>query len=283
MMNGKFKKVTALLLAVFICLCSLCITAFADKTVYCSIIDDAKLFDETDAEEITQKMRSAASVTGFNIIIMTSDYVGTAKSDSAVVDMCDVLYEQKCGKNTDGVLFLINLDTRYHYLSTSGSAINYFSDTRIDSFYDYITSDMRAGNYKAVALGFLEKTIYYFDLGKANDQQEVLGMEVEMNSFRENLAFNMFIGAVIGVIVGVVVYSSISSKMKLQRPSTRQYVLNNSLNFTVKQDDYIGTFTNRTYSPRSSSSGSSSHHSSGHSSTHHSSGGGRHGGGGRHI
>ena len=279
----KIRKFSALLLAVVICVSALCFTAFADKTVYCDLIDNAKLFDSTDTADITGTMKTAASKTGFNIIVMTSDNVGDSKSDSAVVDMCDVLYEKKCGMNTDGVLFLINLDTRYHYISTSGSAINYLSDRRIDAIYDYITYDMRAGNYKAVALEFLEKVQYYYDLGKDNDQQEVLGMEVDMYDFWGEFIRTGLIAGFIAIIVGLVIFASISSQMKLQKPSARSYILKNSLNFTVKQDNYLGTFTNRVYSPRSSSSGSSSHHSSGHSSTHHSSSGGRHGGGGRHI
>ena len=280
----KLKKIALCLLAAFSAVLMLCIPSYADSTgKVCEIIDDAGLFSNTETDDLYTRMLDTAAKTGFNIILMTSDDVGTSKSDAAVVDMCDVLYEQKCGKNTNGVLFLINLDTRYHYLSTSGSAINYFSDYRIDKLFDYITDDMRAGNYYNVAKIFLSTTESYYDYGKDNEQQEILGMEVDMKQFAGNLIKNIFISSFIVVIIGLIINVSISSQMKLQKPSTRQYILKNSLVFTVKQDNYLGTFTNRTYSPRSSSSGNSSGGHSGHSSTHHSSGGGRHGGGGRHI
>ena len=280
----RLRKLTVCIIAALAAVVALCITAFADDTGrICELIDDADLFSGSETEDLCGRMQSTAEKTGLNIIIMTTDDVGSSKSDAAVVDMCDVKYEDICGMNTDGVLFLINLDTRYHYLSTSGSAINYFSDYRIDKLYDYITSDMRSGNYYGVAKTFLRTTESYFDNGKVNEQQEVLGSEVDMRAFRKALIKYLLITGFISVIAGFIIFAAISSKMKLQRPSARQYILKNSLKFNVKQDNYIGTFTERRYSPRSSSSGSSSHRSSGHSSTHHSSHGGRHGGGGRHI
>ena len=83
-------------------------------------------------------------------------------------------------------------------------------------------------------------------------------------------------------MVGSGVYSLNKKPYRIEKPGTRNYILNNSLVFDNKSDVYVGRHVHTTYSPRSSSSGS--HRSGGghHSSVHRSHSGGRHGGGGRH-
>ena len=104
-------------------------------------------------------------------------------------------------------------------------------------------------------------------------------MEVDLH----DLGGMMFVPIFIAIFVGTGIFAAKSAQYKMQKPGTRNYILNNSLVFDVKTDTFVGNVVNRIYTPRSSSSGS--HHSSGgshRSSTHHSHSGGRHGGGGRH-
>lgn len=243
------------------------------------VLDRANVIAASNEAEIEKEALRVAEKTGFNIVVLTSDDIGSPKTDARTVAFADDSYEELCGKDTDGILLLINCDTKYDYISTSGSCINYFSDARIESIFDYIWDDLKNENFAKAAYKFVSRVEYYYSAGKANHQQEIAGIEVDLFDF----AGMLFVPSFIALFIGVAIYAGKSAQYKMEKPGTRNYILDNSLVFDVKTDTFVGNIVNRIYTPRSSSSGS--HRSGGgghHSSTHHSSSGGRHGGGGRH-
>lgn len=247
----------------------------SNKKAY--IVDESRYFTAKERERLLEQAEDYTLHTGLNIVIAVSDDVGSDKSDSGVVDYADLMYEKYCGINTDGILFLINNDTKYDYISTSGSGINYYSDWRIerllDKAYDYLTED----DYYSAASAFISLAKNYYDAGKENHQTEILGREFESESF---IASFIVVG-IIALVIGIVIYFSLANSYKLQKPNNALYVVQGSKIFQQATDTFAGTITTRTYSPRSSGGSGGGGHS-GHSSTHRSSSGGRHGGGGRH-
>ena len=85
---------------------------------------------------------------------------------------------------------------------------------------------------------------------------------------------------IIALIVGIIIFFNNLKKYRLEKPSGAFYINKNTLSYKRFEDVFLGNFTNRIYSPRSS--GSSGGGGGGRSSTHRSGSGGRHGGGGRH-
>lgn len=281
-------KLSCLFAVFFICITVFCFPVYAQSgSVH--IIDDADVFSSSQEKQIKDKANEAAAKTGFNIVIMSSKDIGTPKTDAHVVEFCDDKYEELCGIETDGILFLINCDTKYDYISTSGACIEYFSDDRIESVLDYIWEDMKAENFGQAAEGFLSRVNYYYDKGRANNDlhtgeyivSDKSGKSASRPRLIDSLQFIMFV-IIFTAMVGSGVYSLNKKPYRIEKPGTRNYILNNSLVFDNKSDVYVGRHVHTTYSPRSSSSGS--HRSSGghHSSVHRSHSGGRHGGGGRH-
>lgn len=254
-------------------------SAAADNYHNALLADECGYFSEQEKQEILARAVVFANKSGFNTVILISDDVGADKSDRGVADYADVYYERLCGKNTDGILLLINLDTKYDHISTSGLCINYYSDRRIDSMFDWFCDDLAAGRYKDAAINFIKSADYYYRQGRENYQIEIAGREIEPAEVFSTIFF-LVIFAVITVIIGFVIYISQFKKHSIQKPMNSWYVVKGSLLFSQATDTYLGTSTGRVYSPRSSGSGGS--RGGGHSSTHHSSGGGRHGGGGRH-
>ena len=272
------RKLLVFLSALILCCTVFCISASADTHGKAYILDRAGVITPSNEAEIEKEAVRIAQKTGFNIIVLTADDIGTPKTDAHTVEFADDTYEELCGINTDGILFLINCDTKYDYISTSGSCINYFSDARIDSIFDDIWDDLKNENFAQAAYTFVFRVEHYYDAGKANHQQEIAGKEVDI----DELGSMMFVPMFIALFVGVGIYAAKSAQYKVQKPGTRNYILNNSLVFDVKTDTFVGNVVNRIYTPRSSSSSHRSGGSSHRSSTHHSSSGGRHGGGGRH-
>lgn len=260
--------------AVFALLLAAGIYADTDPRVY--IIDDYGYLSENEKEKIFSHADVFSQVSGFNIIIAITDDIGAPKTDAHTVEYADDLYDDYCGINTDGILLLINNDTKYDYISTSGACINYYSDYRIDMILDHIYGYIVDGSFADAACAFIDKIGYYYDQGKANNQQEIFGTETDLDNFVSTFV----ILGLFAINVGAVFFFNSLKKYKLEKTSATFYVNRNSLNFRQCTDEFKGNFTSRVYSPRSS--GSSGGGSRGHSSTHHSSGGGRHGGGGRH-
>lgn len=241
------------------------------------IVDKNHHLTLDERNNLISQMEDYNDHTNLNMVISVCDDVGSDKSDSGVVDFADLMYEQYCGKNTDGILLLINNDTLYDYVSTSGAGINYYSDYRLEKIFDGIYDDLKDENYYYAASGFVSLAYHYFDAGKANNQTEILGSEFDPNTSIDVLLVAGFICLVIGIII----YIANANSYKLQRPNNSFYIVKGSMLFQQATDTFLGPITTRVYSPRSSSSGGGGGHS-GHSSTHHSSSGGRHGGGGRH-
>lgn len=250
------------------------------------VVDNNGYLTEKDMRDVLNRAESFAEYTSLNVVVAICDDIGPDKSDRGVVDFADLMYEDLCGIDSDGLLLLINNDTEYDYISTSGKGINYYSDYRIERMFDLFFDYIKEKDYRNAAIGFLDAAEYFYDQGMANNQTDVSWKELDPYDTITFLAWtfmvSLFVGIFAGLIVGCPVYFSNKKKYSLQRAVTHSYILNNSLLFNQATDTYLGTFTRRTYSPVNSSSGRSGGSGRGsRSSTHRSSSGGRHGGGGR--
>lgn len=282
------KRIFSFLL--FLCIfLSASVPAFAENGIYTEKVSGyfAVLHDlddslsEGEEDKLLDELKETVGDVNFSVCVVITDDVGSDKSDRAVTDYADVYYEEICGIDTDGILLLINNDTKYDWISTSGRCIDLFTDYRIDRLFDKFYDYLIDGDYYGAASGFIRGTKEYAGLGydySGEYEYDYDNGETEFSVSAEidlvYLFSVLFIAAFFAIFfVGVVVGRY---NLKAQK-GAKGYVLPDSLQLSLKTDDYIRTYvTRRTVS--SGSSGSSHRRSS----THRSSGGGRHGGGGRH-
>lgn len=248
-------------------------------------LDDS--LTQSEEEKAAARIAEAVKYTDFSICVVITDNIGEDKSDREVIDYADVYYENYCGINTDGILLLLNNDTKYDWISTSGNCIDMFYyniDPIFDNIYDYIVD----GEFDRAIINFCSSVeyysnqdyVYYSDYG-----DDYSGFSDEYGDYYINDISWHFFGfmyilpfAVIVIIIVIVILKSvIKSNYTIKKNKNAQpYQLKNSLSFSQKSDTYIRTYTTRTRVSSSSSSGRS-----GGGRSHRSSGGGRHGGGGR--
>ena len=215
------------------------------------VYDFANLF--TDEEELQLYNNINKYIKRFNMdmVIVTIDYNDKLNAR----DYADDFYDYNnfgIGTDYDGILFLIDMDNREMWISTTGKAIQKYNDERIDEIlddtYNYISDD----KYYKCANAFIDSAS----------------------------SLNLPIPAILifSVIVTLIFISVASSKHKTIAKATqaKQYLLKDSFNLTKNEDRFLHTNTSKVYDPPSSSSGGSSG-----SSTHSSSSGSSHGGGGR--
>lgn len=239
---------------------------------------------EDEESELLDNIIEAANTIDSSVAIVITDDIGFDKSDYGVMDFADVYYENYCGINTDGILLLLNNDTKYDWISTSGDCIDTY-EYAIDYIFDDIWDYVLEAEYVNAVEGFCSSVIYYgkvYTSDYNNDYSNNYSYEFSYDNYDDIYLediFGIFIFASFIIVIALIIFAGIiNSGYRLNKnKSVSNYVLKDSLAFSQKSDTYLRTYTTRTRI--NSSSGSSGSRRSGGS--HRSSGGGRHGGGGR--
>lgn len=281
------KKLAVYIISLISSVCFLCVSACAiassslivassTRSTSLQIYPDAidTIFTSSQIENLASKLSRVSDATGFNISIVITDDVGSNKSDRAVIDYADLCYERRFGRNSDGILLLINNDTKYDWISTSGECIDYFSDRRIDYIFDYIYDDLVEQDFYYASMNFLDRVENYYYQGPDTGPTSDITVDDKLFGGTWIVAFVILL-----FIVARAIYKcSYNSYTRLKKFPKASYTSTNNIKYTESTSDFTGTYF---VTINSSSSSSSRGGSRSRSSTHRSSSGGRHGGGGR--
>lgn len=282
------RKLTSFLLMLVTSLL-LAVPVYAETGVYTFEVGDniSLLHDlddsltEDEEQGIVAVISSITKETGFNIAIVITDDIGLSKSDDAVMDFADVYYEKYCGMNTDGILLLLNNDTKYDWISTSGECIDIFYND-IDAMFDNMWYYLDNGDFTGAITTFCNDVYRYNTQDYDYDYEYHYSYEYSSDDVAEDAFVFIFVGIFFTAIALFILIAVVNNSYKLKNTNAAQYMLENSLDFSICSDSFIRTYTTRTrISSSSSSGGSRSRSRSSGSRSHRSSSGGRHGGGGR--
>lgn len=283
----RLRIKAAVLAAAVAAMAALSVSIYADGGDYSSaLIDECGVFNDSEAAYISSLLDTISSDVELNVVILVSDDVGTDKSDYGVVDYADCYYDALFGINTDGILLLINEDTKYDYISTSGSGITIFDDYRIESMLDGIYDCLTEGDYYGAAISFARDVNNYGYYGAYDDvyvyDDSYSSYSYEYSSYDEAMEMSsfVFVSGLFTIMVTIMIALGIRSSIKSgytrnDKVSSKQYLEKGSLCFTESTTTFVREYTVTT------STGSSSGRSGRRSGSHRSSSGGRHGGGGR--
>lgn len=229
------------------------------------VVDDANLLSSEEEQQLREDLASFKEQYNMDAVIVTSNDLG-GKSQ---MDYADDYFDYNgygVGEDKSGLLLLIDMDDRKVWISTSGEAIKYFTDSRIQDIVDDITTQLKNADYFEGCNEFINDINYYAEEGIPAGQYTY--------NEAERTQKVIFIGLGAGLIVASVVSLLVVNSYKNSKSiSTANYVDSNSIVFTRKKDRFISTYTSKTKIERNNSS-------SGGSSTHTSSSGNTHGGGG---
>lgn len=251
-------------------------TLFAAQTSTPKVYDYASLLTVTEKDNLQTKMNQIKQDYQMDAYILTiNDAQG--KTTTAFAD--DFFFDLGYGRdNTNGVLLIIDMDNRNVKISTSGSAISYFTDARseliIDKFYD----NLKSGNYYQVGNIFLKQV-------EAVVSNPIPSSYSERTTLpRAPLALEDYllrggIAALIALVISLITYFCICHSYthpKFTQPAVAPD--RSSVHYTDKKDMFVHTHTSRVRIRDDSNSGGGGF--GGGSSTHTSSGGGTFGGSG---
>lgn len=239
------KRITALLLVLVLGL-FLALPAAASQGVktYGLIDDGADLLTEEQEAQLTAYLKSLGEKLDISLVVVTVDSLGS-KSPKSYADN----YYDTYGFLPDGALFLVSMEYRDWWVSTTGKCEDEISSDKIE---DAAVSYLSSGDY--------------YDAFQAFAQ-----------SCEKQMTPAYFLGAVICIAIGVVVALAVTltlrSQMKSVRPqhSAASYICPGSLHITTSRDIYLYRTHTVTAKPKSNSSGSHS----GSSGRSHGGGGGK--------
>lgn len=274
------KRRMSSLILTLICFFTLCSSLMATVP---RVNDLADLLSLDQMESLEEKLDTLSQTYQMEIaIVTTNDTEGKTSRDYA-----DDFYDTNgygYGDNYDGALFLIDMDNRQLWISTSGLAARYLTDSRIERLNDTIAPYLTKANYYEGCNVFINGIENYFKSGIPSNSHLTFedGKKPFTNSYGNPLTPKNYllyagIALLVALVMASIVRAIISYRYKHPRhtvPATLPDRL--SVNYTEKHDQFISTHTTRTKIETSSSSGGG-----GGSSMHTSSSGRSHGGGGR--
>ena len=277
-MRRIYQRIFALLL-VLSCLWAGAALADGDR-----VFDRAELFTASEVQELEQEIQAFQEETGMDFVIVTSNesHKGSAQQ------IADAFYEQGgfgLDEEKSGILYYIDMDDRYHYLSTTGAMIDYMTDARIENAIDEVTRYLSAGAYAQGASQMISIVRQYIRDGIPEGQYRydvVTGQR--LTARHKALTKNeILLALVIGLAVCLIYVACVRSRYSL-KGSTYHYSYqdNGSMKLTDQEDTYLRTTTTRVRKPDPPEN-TGSHGGGGGSGVHTSSSGTSHGGGGGHF
>lgn len=241
------------------------------------VADMAELLTEEEKQEIVTQTAQIEEETGWNIyVVSTEDAQGKTAQEYADD------YFDEYAPGADGVVALIDMDNREIAISTTGDAINYLNDVRIDTILDNAYSDVSDGDYEACYTTMLEGVAWAYQKGIPSDAHTYNEETGEVVYYR-SIKVEEIIGAVvIAAIVWFAVYFGIAGKYRFKHSGyTYDFHSFGNVSLTNTEDRYVNQIVTHRRIPKPQNNGGNGSGSSGRSTIHTGSSGTMHGGGSR--
>lgn len=248
------------------------------------IYDFADILTDEEEQNLKTKIDEFIENNKMDMVIVTDTFAYSY--DRQNEEYADDFYDYNdfglSFEHYSGVLLLRNTNPSdpYYHMSTSGDAQLYLNDSRIDYILDNIYDDIKSGNYY---VGFSKWITYTDNYIKQGYPSTASNYYVDENGNMHKIKAKYYppIGiallaglAVAGTIIGIMIAKN---KMVKKAHKAGEYLDQNSVNITKREDTFLRSHTT-SYTVSSSSSG----HGGGGHSFHSGSSGFSHGGGGRH-
>ena len=253
------------------------------------VFDQAGLWEDETVHGLESRIRELRDQMKMDVVLVTT---GDTRGKSSQ-DYADDFYDQGgfgTRKDYSGVLYLIDLDNRELYISTSGTMIRFLTDSRIEETLDHAYEYAVNGDYRGVAGSFLADTETWYRKGIPGGQYNYDTETGKISRYRHISLLEAVFALAVAGCSGAFVCARVKKEYAMEETRSQasnflmayradcQFALHN------QQDNLVNSFTRQAIIPRTQNvarPGGSSFGGGGMSSTHHSSGGHTHGGGGR--
>lgn len=220
------------------------------------VYDFADLFTDEEEQQLYTKITNYINEYNLDLAVVTID-----ENNKTPREYADDFYDYNDFDQQGGVLFLIDMDNRKIYMSTTGQAIKMYNDYRINTALDEVYTYMSDEEYYEGTSNYIDKISNYAKEGIPTSNKE-----------EKSLTSSIFMSLLIGLIGTAIIMAILIFKNKMVRKATtaREYLNKNSIKIQNMGEILISSNTIK----------HEIDHSSSGSSTHTGSSGSSHGGGG---
>ena len=123
------------------------------------VVDEADLLTDEEEEYLRSEIDWMDRM--YDVVIVTTNTLG----GKSPMEYADDYYDYNgygIGESRDGLLFLLSMEDRDWWISTTGHAIYYFYDSTIDYIGELMLDDLGAGKYFDAFRNFLTLTHSYY-------------------------------------------------------------------------------------------------------------------------
>lgn len=232
------------------------------------VYDYAQVLTTTEEQNLKRSIDLYIANHNMDMVIVTVKH----HEKSSTMAYADDFYDYNgfgVGSNYDGVIFVLDFTFWQNgdiWISTTGKAIDIYTDYRIDRILDSVVAKKNYGYYEMFDT-FIEQSNYYAKEGIPVYDST---LEDRNSAWSYIITFSLVIPSIVILIL------VLRNKMVKKSTTANVYLLKDSVIINKRSDKFITTHTTSVRINDSSSS-------SGGSSTHTSSSGRSHGGGGRRL
>lgn len=250
------------------------------------VYDQADLLTTEEEEALQKSAEFCKAQWNMNFLVVTTEDAEGKSSREYADDFYDMRFPEE--SEEDGVLYLIDMDNREIYLSTSGEAIRYLTDNRIDRILDDAFECVAAGDYYDTFTVFFMGTDDYLNQGIPKDQYnydvETGEQDFYYDAYEEEKKITLteaMIALAVALATAGGTCAFIIGKYQLKFEDFHYDAYTDSdIRLYVKEDRLVNSFVTHRRIPRNDGTNRSGGGGS-RSSVHRASSGRSHGGGGR--
>lgn len=249
------------------------------------VYDWAELMSEAERLELHAMAMKLSDDWEMNFVAATTDDTQGKTTQEYADDFYDELFPEN--EEEDVILYLIDMEHREIYVSTSGQAIRYLTDERIEWVLDEIYPHVADGDYYMAFVEGMSRTQDFLREGIPQDQYHYDVETGEIDAYKEPM--KLTVGEILlalfsGLVPAAVTIGIIKAKYQLKFEDFHYDAYTDSdIRLSVKSDRLVNTFVTHRRIPRNNGNSGGGRSSGGgsRSSVHTSSSGRSHGGGGR--
>lgn len=247
-------------------------TVFASSNMP-RLVDKAGLLSNSEQKELLYKLDEISERQQTDIVIVTTNSLEGASP----MEYADNFYDNNgygFGDENDGILFLISMEERDWYISTTGYGIIAITDAGREYMSEKFLYDLSEGEYAAAFTTFAELCDDFITQANTGKPYDVNNLPKEPFWFLGNFLISFGIGFIISLIATAMM----KGKLKTIHSQSQAdiYVKRGSMQLTKQSDLFLYNHIDRRKKPENNPS---NNHTGG-SSTHTSHSGKTHGGGG---
>lgn len=250
---------------------------FAYETFSTRVDDKANLFTPEQKTQLEEKIKEVeeTSKSAIAIVTITENDRGSSKT------YADYYILDNLGKDKDAAIFLIDMERRNLWISSSGIMIDFLSDKRIDNIINQAYPLATDQNYYSGAQIFLNDTEQYVKDGieKGHFRIDEETGEITRTKVKTPVSTTIFGSIVASLAATFGAIFATRSRYKVKKvPYKYDWQNNYKLKLNTSNDSLINTFVTTRIIRRDNSNNFTGGGSSGGGSTTHTTGGGTFGG-----